>query len=448
MEKKKRKDFKPEKVDALQFLGERSDDKMVFFNPDIPTWEYVTPFLSVFLSMCDGTKTVGELAGLFEFDKVENKTTLQIAFDIVSHFKKRNLIYDPEKSCDAPAGAPSLYKVMIHLTKRCNLFCKYCFANAGNPFSKELSTDELLQLLDDLARMNVKEIWLLGGEPFLREDIFAIAEKGKSRSMEMNVITNGTLITGETAVKMKDYFSTVQVSLDGLEEKHDFVRGKGSFLKTLQGLDLLLEQNVPVVISTTLSKNNINELDRFLSFLVKKGVPALHTVRLQCDGRGAGQEGNTILLEEYFQALFRMYEKWSRKIDFTQIPAFFMAAKHQAKGDCGAGKTSLEINAKGQVFACYKVFNENNYMLGDIRTKNIRDIYKKSLKVYKNHWNGVDSDPVCASCPVRYLCGGGCLVERNKRKNYKDCEARKKFYIWALKHTEKGKIVGKNYHSI
>lgn len=152
----------------------------------------------------------------------------------------------------------------ISLTNRCNLKCEYCYASSGdeNKILSELSLDTYKLLFEQLDKMNVHRISLTGGEPLLRKDFFEILNEAQKYKFAIIINSNGILINDSIACKLKNYrFDRICITIDGSSSKtHDVIRGKGTFLKALQGIRSLQKYNLPVSTLFTLNKNNINDL--------------------------------------------------------------------------------------------------------------------------------------------------------------------------------------------
>src|SRR4051794_6123455 len=127
------------------------------------------------------------------------------------------------------------------LTLACDLACRHCGSRAGKARPDELSTEECLDLVRQLAALGVKEVSLIGGEAYLREDWVRVIEEITESGMIANLTTGGRGMTPERA---RSAFAAglrdASVSLDGLEETHDRLRGvRGSFRAALDAMDNL-----------------------------------------------------------------------------------------------------------------------------------------------------------------------------------------------------------------
>ncbi len=162
--------------------------------------------------------------------------------------------------------------VDIELTNRCDLHCKMCwfYGECGigdNYQGLELSTDEVFSLVDQLSK-NKPQIYIGGGEPFLREDLFIILEYVKRHDLVVSFTTNGTLFD-QRKIEMLVTLGIDQVtfSIDGDEKLHDQIRGEGTFQKVTSAVKELSEyrkkrgSNKPVIsINFTVTSDLTNHL--------------------------------------------------------------------------------------------------------------------------------------------------------------------------------------------
>ena len=164
-------------------------------------------------------------------------------------------------------------ELWIYLTLACNLRCIHCFTSSSPEVntSRDPKLEDLLFLIDEAKKYNIKEIRLTGGEPFLKlRELFRILEYANNLNLSSKIITNGTLINFEVVKKLSQIKNLViQISLDGTcAETHDAIRGKGTFDLIIKNVKLLRESGVNVVLSMVLREDNKNELSK-LSNLAK-----------------------------------------------------------------------------------------------------------------------------------------------------------------------------------
>ena len=179
--------------------------------------------------------------------------------------------------------------VVWNSTRRCNLYCMHCYAEAKNrDFPGELTTEEGFRLIDDVAGFGSPTIIFSGGEPLERPDILELAARASARGLRCVLSTNGTLITDELAVRIREAgFAYVGISLDGIGAAHDKVRGRvGAFEEALAGIRRCRDAGVKVGIRFTLHGKNVDELPGVLDLLESENVPRFCMYHLAYAGRG------------------------------------------------------------------------------------------------------------------------------------------------------------------
>jgi len=179
--------------------------------------------------------------------------------------------------------------VVWNLTRRCNLYCAHCYADATDkPQPGEMTTAEGKRLIDDLADFGVPVLLLSGGEPLLREDLFELTAYAAGKRIRCVLSTNGTLITPEVARQIKEAgFSYVGVSLDGVGRVHDKIRGKkGAFEEALQGIRRCRDAGIPVGLRFTVHAMNVAELPAVFDLAEEEEIPRVCVYHLAYAGRG------------------------------------------------------------------------------------------------------------------------------------------------------------------
>ena len=156
------------------------------------------------------------------------------------------------------------------LTYNCNLRCKMC------PFWRRPSPDPSLAqekaILKQIYRSGAVGVAFEGGEPLLRSDLVDILAFSRSLPLHTSLITNGTLLESRIDEIVPYINGVVYVSLDGLEETHDAIRGvSGSFRKALRGIGAAREK-VSVTINTTVMAENVDEIESVVELAKELGT--------------------------------------------------------------------------------------------------------------------------------------------------------------------------------
>ena len=162
--------------------------------------------------------------------------------------------------------------VLVSPTMRCNLRCVGCYAHEYNK-ADDLPFEVLDKIFREGKEMGIGFYTILGGEPFIRKDLFDLFKKHKD--VYFQIYTNGTLITEEVCKKLKRLGNVMlQISLEGFEKETDERRGKGTYAKVMKAMDLLSKYGVPFGCSTCVTNKNVELIfsNEFIDFLIAKGA--------------------------------------------------------------------------------------------------------------------------------------------------------------------------------
>lgn len=195
----------------------------------------------------------------------------------------------------------------IDVTYKCNLKCRHCFNSSGeHSFNgKELSEEEILDIANQLAELQLDSLCFCGGEPLLRKEaIYKAAKLLKEKSnnkLSINMVTNGMLMTEEVADKLKESgVRMVQVSLDGSEaEHHNWLRNHSeSFNKAVNAIKILVSKKFIVGVAYTPTKKSIKNLNEFIDFCEALGVKQLRVQPIMNLGRASNISNYFLSYEE------------------------------------------------------------------------------------------------------------------------------------------------------
>ena len=168
----------------------------------------------------------------------------------------------------AVGDRPSLRYLLVHLTRRCNLACRHCYL--GEEQRVDLPVEQVKRLLEEFEAGGGLRLLLSGGEPLMHPDFWEIDALLPQFDLRAVLLTNGTLIDGEAAARL--HVHEVQVSLDGIEESHDALRGEGSFAAALAGLRAAKAAGLQISVASTVNSLNLNDFDQ-LERLVRELDP-------------------------------------------------------------------------------------------------------------------------------------------------------------------------------
>ena len=333
---------------------------------------------------------------------------------------------NPPHGQTAHSPSPNTLRLVAwETTRRCNLACKHCRAVAeDHPYENELDTRASFKLLEQIREVGEPIIILTGGEPLLRHDIFDIAAFGTKLGLRMVMAPNGTLITKETAKKMKDSgIKRISVSLDGsTPETHDAFRGiQHAFEKALQGIQFAKDAGIEFQINTTITKTNLNEIPKILKLAEELGAVAHHIFLLVPTGRGKYILDGEINAQEYEETLNWFYdqrEKVKLQLKATCAPHYYRILRQRSRKEgkkvtfethgldavtrgCLAGTGFCFISHVGRVQTCGFLDVE----CGNITRQNFKDVWENS-PVFNQLRNLDNLENKCGICEFKRVCGG------------------------------------------
>jgi len=163
---------------------------------------------------------------------------------------------------------PSLRYLEFQITDRCNLCCQHCYV--GDSRNQDLSFERIEKVLKEFEEIQGLRLLLSGGEPLTHPQFWKINEVVKDYAFRSVLLSNGTLITKKVAQGLRVH--EVQISLDGMREGHESLRGKGTFRKALQAIGHLQEADIRVSIATMIHHRNLKEFDELASLIQSKNI--------------------------------------------------------------------------------------------------------------------------------------------------------------------------------
>jgi 12,18-didecarboxysiroheme deacetylase len=180
--------------------------------------------------------------------------------------------------------------VVWNCTRRCNLRCVHCYSHSADRlYPGEMTTEQGVALLEDLAAFGAPVVLFSGGEPMLRPDLFELASRATKLGMRAVISTNGTLIDPKSAERLRQVgLSYVGVSLDGMRETNDKFRGRdGAFDHALEGIRNCRQAGIKVGLRFTINNRNVADVSDIFNLLRDEDIPRVCFYHLVYAGRGA-----------------------------------------------------------------------------------------------------------------------------------------------------------------
>ena len=286
------------------------------------------------------------------------------------------------------------FLIQWHLTEKCNLRCLHCYQTGldQDELSPEEVKDTIEEILDTLNSWSTAygldfspSVNITGGEPLSRKDLFDVLTSFIDGGFDAFLLTNGTLIDNEKANRLARIgVKGVQVSIEGPEDVHDAIRGKGSYSASLKGIRSLVNAGLEVSINATLSRLNSEHLTGMVGLATRLGVKKLGFSRLVPSGRGSSLSGEMLetgKVRDLYEKIFSIvpengleivtgdpvasqFRNNSKDVDREDIPL----------GGCAAGVSGLTIMPDGTVVPCRRL----PVPLGNVRKDSLREIWSSS----------------------------------------------------------------------
>lgn len=324
--------------------------------------------------------------------------------------------------------------VVWNVCQHCNMTCPHCYIVAGkSPSPSDLSHEQGLALIDDLAASGVRVLIFSGGEPLLRGDLFELIEHANALGLACQLSSNGVLIDSEVATRLKRCgVQYVGVSLDGLEVFNDEYRGmEGAFRRALNGIDAAREAGLVTGLRMTITQRNFEQAEAMLEIAREHGVGRFYFSHLVDAGRGLQMASEDLSPAQSRQLLERLFEIADEALEVggdgatprivtggndSDGVALWLWLKRrygeeaaapvyrllERRGGNSAGEGVLNIDNRGRVFPdqFWK-----SAVLGDLRKQTFAEILENPLRdQLKNRQELLTGR--CGICSYKLLCRG------------------------------------------
>lgn len=313
------------------------------------------------------------------------------------------------------------------ITAACNLRCRHCMVDAGDPLPDELSTDEALGVCDELAGIGCRTVALTGGEPLLRQDWREIAARLNGRGVGVSVASNGVLVDDRAVEQMIEAgVSGVSVSLDGPEDVHDKIRPhrdgcSSSYSSAVAALGRLSSSSLETICITCINGKNANLLDDIFQIVSGLGIDCWQVQLSIFRGRFPQMQREYLVdprvIPGVLDHLAELGERGGVRISvgdnlgyYTEVEPRLRRKRNGKPGfwtGCAAGLRALAITPWGGVKGCSAL--DNSFVTANLRSQSLQQIW--------DNWEnfGPPGGPFqgrlvggCGKCDFGPICMAGC----------------------------------------
>ncbi|ERN52073.1 radical SAM/SPASM domain-containing protein [Alkalihalophilus marmarensis] len=343
--------------------------------------------------------------------------------------------------------------VDFNLTNGCNLACSHCHSSSGPKLDNELTTDEIIKVIDDLYQMGTLKIAFAGGEPFIRRDILQILTHACSLpGWTVSIITNGLFLSKSMVEKLKENCPdlAINISLDGsTPENYSVLRKqvnnpnfdpKPVFEKVVRGIKTVVEAGFITSINFTVTKATMDDLIPTYNLAMDLGAHAFVGIKFFPGGYGKEHLDKFELPYEYWSNLFS--ELTAQKLEGNypnmqiSVPAAWefylpLVEKDISIVDAEAswnyrsplrernfknthsigdiiGVAELSVSSNGEVYPSVLVIGEEELECGNLRNDSLEEIWKTSRSLRDIRELTLDTlKSNCKDCGLQDICGGG-----------------------------------------
>jgi radical SAM protein with 4Fe4S-binding SPASM domain len=310
------------------------------------------------------------------------------------------------------------------ITLACDLACRHCGSRAGRARPDELTTAEALDLVDQMARLDVKEVTLIGGEAYLREDWLDLVRAIRGHGIPVTMTSGGRGLTADVADRARDAgLGGVSISIDGDEPTHDRLRGvTGSYRSAIAAMRAVKASGMALSCNTQINRLSMPLLEGILETVAALGIRGWQIQLTVPMGRAADEP--EILVQPYdLLELFPRLAALKKRCDELKVvlwpgnnigyfgPYESIIRGHYLRGhggSCGAGRATLGIEASGAIKGCPSLPTER-WTGGNIRDDSLEAIWERSEPL--RHMRDRTLDDLwgyCRTCYYADECMAGC----------------------------------------
>lgn len=313
--------------------------------------------------------------------------------------------------------APPL-TLVAELTYRCPLRCPYCsnpLDYASNNYSRELTTEHWLDIIQQAANLGILQLGFTGGEPLLRQDLELMVEAAAKTGIYTSLITAGTLLTEERAAKLRDCeLDHVQISIqDSVADKSNHIAGIASFESKLTAARWVKQLGFPLTINVVLHRQNLDRIEAIIELCRTLGADRVELANTQYYGWALHNRDALLPTVEQLERAKQVVAIAKQKQYFPMgivyvLPDYYEQYPKPCMG--GWGRRTMIIAPNGDVLPCQAASSITELTFNNIRNDSLKWIWNESTAF--NRFRGTDwMEEPCHSCPRKTVDFGGCRCQ-------------------------------------
>jgi MoaA/NifB/PqqE/SkfB family radical SAM enzyme/SAM-dependent methyltransferase len=303
-----------------------------------------------------------------------------------------------------------LKECWFHLTDHCNLSCSHCLFGASPTKSRTLPQSQLDMATHQALELGCRLFYFTGGEPFLYPDFFPWLTSLLSQNPLVHavVLTNGMLLERHIHTLQGLDRLHLQVSLDGMEQAHDSLRGQGSYSRLLANLTALRQAGKSFTLSIAVSRTNVADLAELVTLAAGIGAASIHLLFHFIRGKGSREQ--FILPAEIFPHLLAAWERAEQcglSIDNIETIRSQVFSTPGTRHDLSnSGWESLAVGPDGVIYPSPSLVGLAETACGDL-TQGLATVWQSSLVLTTLRNASLIDSPHYQANPLKFLIGGG-----------------------------------------
>ena len=306
-----------------------------------------------------------------------------------------------------------LKECWFHLTSKCNLACSHCLFSSSPANNEALSPELLDKGLKEAKALGANLYYFTGGEPFVYPGfVEIIRDLLKDRDAHAVVLTNGLLLDKylEELVDLPKERLHLQISLDGLEEHHDSLRGASTFARLMAILDILTEREFSLTLSVAVNKINYQDLAAITELAARKKVTNLHFLWHFIRGKGVADQ--FVAPAEIFPELLKaqqVAEEQGVMIDNVETIRSQVFSSPGTRFDLSnTGWESLAVGPNGRIYPSPALVGVEELAAGEL-ADGLAEVWRNSPVLKRIRQASLIDSHQEGKRPWRFLTGGGDL---------------------------------------
>jgi 7,8-dihydro-6-hydroxymethylpterin dimethyltransferase len=409
---------------APDYYHIEQDSLHLFLDPEMPNWIITDKRGSQIIDDIKNCKSVKELMHNYanNFDMGYTRAWLEVHTLLKDLIRSEFLSSEPVKRVEYTGRADFIHadrlnELWIHTNNSCNLTCSHCLVNSSPSEDSGLSTESIKKIIDEAAVLGTSRFYFTGGEPLMRKDIFELIDYVcNHKKSELIILTNGTLLKGETIEKLQKFdkkLLKIQISLDGSKQEiNDPLRGKGSFNLIIEGIKNIVAAGFSPTVTTVVANSNIDDIPETTKLLASLGVKTHHLLWAHKRGRITDNGNNSIPPIEKVIEVTRKVKEVAREsgisVDNHDSYKFRANSSRGTRYDLGnACYDSMCVYSTGDVYPSASFAGHAGLRCGNVLDSTLREIWENSdmSKAFRNAT--LQNKDKCKECHIKFICGGG-----------------------------------------